>query len=74
MAGRLVWIDVKDFRGFGCSDCNWRYRVNENSDPECLLISCTRFLFDAHECREHPFPVEAGSGLRTHNGSVQRSQ
>jgi hypothetical protein len=74
MAGRLVWIDVKDFRGFGCSDCNWRYGVHESSDPECQLISCARHLFEAHRCDEHPFPGETSSGLQAHNDSAQRPQ
>jgi hypothetical protein len=72
MAGRLVWIDAKTFRGFGCSDCNWRYSVHENSDPECLLVSCARFLFDAHECMEHPFPGEADPDLQASSDSAQR--
>ena len=25
MPSRLVWIDEKGFRGFGCSECSWRF-------------------------------------------------
>jgi len=23
---KLVWIDLKRFRGFGCSECGWRFK------------------------------------------------
>jgi hypothetical protein len=25
MPSRLVWIDEQRFRGFGCSECSWRF-------------------------------------------------
>jgi len=25
MRRKLVWIDQKRFRGFGCSECGWRF-------------------------------------------------
>ena len=26
MSRKLVWIEQKRFRGFGCSDCGWRFK------------------------------------------------
>ena len=24
----MVWIDVQNFKGFGCSACNWRFHAS----------------------------------------------
>jgi hypothetical protein len=26
MSRKLVWIEKESFRGFGCSECDWRFR------------------------------------------------
>ena len=26
MSRKLVWIEKQHFRGFGCSECNWRFK------------------------------------------------
>jgi hypothetical protein len=26
MSRRLVWIEKQRFRGFGCSECDWRFK------------------------------------------------
>jgi hypothetical protein len=26
MSRKLVWIDQERFRGFGCSECGWRFK------------------------------------------------
>jgi hypothetical protein len=26
MSRKLVWIEQERFRGFGCSECNWRFK------------------------------------------------
>ena len=26
MSRKLVWIEKERFRGFGCSECDWRFR------------------------------------------------
>ena len=26
MSRKLVWIELKRFRGFGCSECGWRFK------------------------------------------------
>jgi hypothetical protein len=28
MSRKLVWIDLERFRGFGCSDCGWRFKAS----------------------------------------------
>lgn len=26
MSRKMVWIDAERFRGFGCSECGWRFK------------------------------------------------
>jgi hypothetical protein len=30
MSRRLVWIDEKRFRGFGCSECGWVFNTSDS--------------------------------------------
>jgi hypothetical protein len=29
MSRKLVWIEQQRFRGFGCSECGWRFKPTE---------------------------------------------
>jgi hypothetical protein len=28
MSRKLIWIEQKHFRGFGCSECGWRFKTS----------------------------------------------
>lgn len=56
MTRSMVWITVRSFRGWSCSDCGWNYPV-----PTLLSETEAKSAFDrlalgkfrGHECTEH---------------------
>jgi hypothetical protein len=60
MPRKLVWIENKNFQGFGCSECNWMFRpshalVGESLDEMKEKYEAQRDKeFAAHDCVKHP--------------------
>jgi hypothetical protein len=57
---RLVWIDEKLFRGFGCSECGWLFNATGSSSGNSLDEMMRNFelqrdkAFASHVCADHP--------------------
>jgi hypothetical protein len=55
MPRRLVWIDEKYFRGFGCSECAWVF--NASGSPLGNSFDEMMRNFEAQRDREFSFHV-----------------
>ena len=59
MSRKLVWIEQQRFRGFGCSECGWRFRSSEDItgtfDEMMRSFELQRDKeFTLHVCADHP--------------------
>jgi hypothetical protein len=60
MSGKLIWIEQQRFRGFGCSECGWRFestgRITGRSFDEMMRnFELQRDReFTLHVCADHP--------------------
>ena len=60
MPRRLVWIDEKRFRGFGCSECAWVFNpsgspTDHSFDEMMRIFKLQRDReFSSHLCADHP--------------------
>jgi hypothetical protein len=60
MRRKLVWVENRNFEGFGCSECNWVFRpldpvVGKSLDEMKQKYEAQRDKeFAAHICAEHP--------------------
>ena len=52
MPSRLVWIDEKRFRGFGCSECAWVF--NPSGSPTGRVVDSIFFAFHGLNPSEAP--------------------
>jgi len=60
MSRKLVWIDQKRFRGFGCSECGWRF--NPRGAPTGASFDEMMHNFELqrdkefalHDCADYP--------------------
>lgn len=65
MPRRLVWIDERRLRGFGCSACGWVFEPSDsptgNSFNEVMLnLELQRDReFSSHVCAGHPRKTSA---------------
>jgi hypothetical protein len=63
MSRKLVWIENQRFRGFGCSDCDWRFEpsgapIGPSFDEMLRRFEWQRDQeFTAHVCADHPKKV-----------------
>jgi hypothetical protein len=57
---RLVWIDEKRFRGFGCSECAWVFNSSGSPTGRSFDEMMRNFElqrdreFSSHLCADHP--------------------
>ena len=52
-----IWITVANFRGWGCSECDWNYPVPTLLSEREAMSAYDRLSlakFRDHECAEHP--------------------
>jgi len=62
MPSRLVWIDEKRFRGFGCSECAWVFNPSGSPAGNSFNEMMRNFElqrdreFSSHVCADHPSP------------------
>jgi hypothetical protein len=59
MKRELVWIEQKRFRGFGCSECGWRFKpsgrpAGASFDDMMRIFEWQRDKeFTSHVCADH---------------------
>jgi len=62
MSRKLVWIEQQRFRGFGCSECGWRFKPSgvptaTSFDELMRMLELRRDKeFTSHVCADHPSP------------------
>jgi hypothetical protein len=60
MSRKLVWIEHQLFRGFGCSECGWRFKpsgppTGTSFDEMMRAFELQRNQeFASHVCAHHP--------------------
>ena len=60
MSRKLAWIEQKRFRGFGCSECTWRFKptgtpTGTSFDEMMRDFEVQRDKeFALHVCADHP--------------------
>jgi hypothetical protein len=60
MSRKLVWIEEQRFQGFGCSECNWRFKssgapIGRSFDEMLRNFELRRDKeFTSHVCADHP--------------------
>ena len=60
MSRKLVWIEERRFRGFGCSECLWRFQVSGAPTGTSFDDMMRNFElqrdreFSLHVCADHP--------------------
>jgi hypothetical protein len=59
MSRKLVWIEQQRFRGFGCSECSWRFKPTETLTGTSFNEMMRNFElqrnkeFTSHVCADH---------------------
>jgi hypothetical protein len=59
MSRQLVWVEQQRFRGFGCSECGWRFRpsgppAGTSFDEMMRIFELQRDnKFKSHVCADH---------------------
>ncbi|MFZ0938339.1 MAG: hypothetical protein WAN63_02850, partial [Candidatus Sulfotelmatobacter sp.] len=59
MSRKLVWIELKRFRGFGCSECGWQFKPSGAPEGESFDEMMRNFElqrdkeFKSHVCADH---------------------
>jgi hypothetical protein len=67
MPRRLVWIEEKRFRGFGCSECAWVFNASGSPTGKSFDEMMRTFKsqrdteFSSHVCADHPTNASARS-------------
>jgi hypothetical protein len=60
MSRNLVWIEKQRFRGFGCSECDWRFKSPSALSGGSFEEMMRNFElqrdeeFASHVCADHP--------------------
>jgi hypothetical protein len=60
MSRKLTWIEQQRFRGFGCSECGWRFKssgppTGTSFDEMMRNFELQRDKeFELHVCADHP--------------------
>ena len=59
MSRKLVWIELKSFRGFSCSECGWRFKPSGAPEGKSFDEMMRNFElqrdkeFKSHVCADH---------------------
>ena len=59
MSRKMVWIDGERFRGFGCSECGWRFKPSQTPTGKSFAEMLRNFElqrdkeFSSHVCGDH---------------------
>jgi hypothetical protein len=68
MSRKLVWIEQKHFRGFGCSECGWQFKPSGPPSGASFAEMMRNFElqrdkeFRLHVCVEHSRVKTQNSG------------
>jgi hypothetical protein len=68
MPRKLVWIEEKRFRGFGCSECAWVFNASGSPTGNSFDEMMRNFElqrdteFSSHVCADHPRNISAEAG------------
>jgi hypothetical protein len=60
MRRKLIWIEQRRFRGFGCSECGWRFKSSGELTGASFDEMTRNFElqrdkeFSLHVCADHP--------------------
>ena len=60
MSRELIWIERERFRGFGCSECGWRFQASGVATGGSFDEMMRNFElqrdkeFKSHLCADHP--------------------
>ena len=60
MSRKLLWIEQQLFQGFGCSECDWRFKPTETLTGSSFNEMMRNFElkrdkeFTSHVCADHP--------------------
>jgi hypothetical protein len=60
MPRKLEWIKSRNFQGFGCSECSWKFKASGAVTGDSLDQMIKEYEthcdkeFAAHVCLEHP--------------------
>jgi hypothetical protein len=60
MSRKLVWIEQPRFRGYGCSECGWRFKTSGMPTGRSFDEMMRNFEsqrdkeFTSHACADHP--------------------
>ena len=66
MSRKLVWIELRRFRGFGCSECRWRFKPSGAPEGKSLNEIMRNFElqrdkeFESHVCADHAAHKNSG--------------
>jgi hypothetical protein len=72
MSRKLVWIEQPRFRGFGCSECGWRFEPSGGLAGKSFAEMMREFELDrdkdftSHVCSDHPKQGQAPGGAHKH--------
>ena len=59
MSRKMIWIELERFRGFGCSECGWRFHpsgapTGKSFDEMMSNFELQRDMeFESHVCADH---------------------
>ena len=59
MIRKLIWVEQQRFRGFGCSECGWRFESSETPSGKSFEEMMRNFesqrdkAFRSHVCADH---------------------
>jgi hypothetical protein len=68
MSRKLVWIEQQRFRGFGCSECGWRFKPSGAPTGTSFAEMMRNFElqrdkeFTSHVCDDHSRESQAPTG------------
>jgi hypothetical protein len=66
MSRKLIWIELKRFQGFGCSECGWRFKPSDAPEGKSFDEMMRNFElqrdkeFKSHVCADHPADKNPG--------------
>ena len=72
MERSMKWVEQKDYRRFGCTECSWSHpNPSLRDDPATLDATVLNFIkraFAAHFCDRYPAPKPVPAALNGSDG------
>ncbi len=74
MERSMKWVEQKDYRRFGCTECSWSHpNPSLRDDPATLDATVLNFIkraFAAHLCDRYPAPKPVPAGPTDLTGKI----